>query len=67
MSVIHRWVSTETMVLWLRGHRGAGKSTIARTIAAQLSDSGTLGGSFFFKIGDKHGGGNAKLLFPSLA
>jgi hypothetical protein len=38
-------------IFWLNGMAGTGKSTISRTIAPELHDSGNLGASFFFSRG----------------
>jgi hypothetical protein len=35
-------------IFWLNGRAGAGKSTVAMTIARRLSDQGRLGANFFF-------------------
>lgn len=43
--------SSEKCIFWLSGMAGTGKSTIARTIAASISDQGHLGASFFFSKG----------------
>ena len=46
------WSSnSDKCVFWLSGMAGTGKSTIARTIAATISDQGHLGASFFFSRG----------------
>lgn len=48
------WVydgSDKRCLFWLSGMAGTGKSTIARTIARELHDSGHLGASFFFTRG----------------
>lgn len=39
-------------LLWLNGMAGTGKSTIARTVARRLAQTGHLGASFFFKRGE---------------
>jgi NACHT domain len=36
-------------IFWLNGMAGTGKSTISRTVARKLSNSQSLGASFFFK------------------
>ena len=51
-------------IFWLNGKAGAGKSTILRTMAKRLEDSGMLGASFFFKRGEGDRG-NATKLFPT--
>jgi len=38
-------------VYWLNGMAGTGKSNIARTLARQMYDNGSLSGSFFFSRG----------------
>lgn len=45
---------------------GTGKSTISRTVAQSFADQGILGGSFFFKRGERDRG-NANLLFTTIA
>lgn len=45
---------------------GTGKSTISRTVAQSFADQEILGGSFFFKRGERDRG-NANLLFTTLA
>ncbi|KAK8235038.1 hypothetical protein IWZ00DRAFT_564758 [Phyllosticta capitalensis] len=39
-------------VFWLQGMAGAGKSTIARTVAERANEDGFAVGSFFFRRGD---------------
>lgn len=55
VDLLHRltsWSSSsEKCIFWLSGMAGTGKSTIARTIAASVSDQGHLGASFFFSRG----------------
>ncbi|KAG9639133.1 hypothetical protein KCU64_g13508, partial [Aureobasidium melanogenum] len=58
--------SDKRCIFWLSGMAGTGKSTIARTIARRLDDSGHLGASFFFT----RGGGDvahAGMFFTSIA
>ncbi|TDL25872.1 hypothetical protein BD410DRAFT_837318 [Rickenella mellea] len=38
-------------IFWLKGPAGAGKTSIARTIAEECRESGNLAGSFFFRRG----------------
>ncbi|KAI4117122.1 MAG: hypothetical protein LQ345_002570 [Seirophora villosa] len=46
---LQEWsASHDRPIYWLSGMAGTGKSTIARTLAAQLKDSKTLWGNFFF-------------------
>ncbi|KAJ7074615.1 hypothetical protein C8F01DRAFT_1043893, partial [Mycena amicta] len=53
-------------VLWLYGPAGAGKSSIAQTMAEQWSASGDLAAAFFFARW-RNGGGDGAKLFPTLA
>ncbi|KAF8535913.1 vegetative incompatibility protein HET-E-1 [Trichophaea hybrida] len=53
-------------IFWLNGIAGAGKSTIARTVARIWSDQKQLGGSFFFSKG-RGDLGHASKFFTSLA
>ena len=53
-------------IFWLNGIAGAGKSTIARTVARTLSDQRQLGGCFFFSKG-RGDLGHAGKFFTSLA
>ncbi|KAI1009512.1 hypothetical protein LB504_003127 [Fusarium proliferatum] len=63
---INDWVKDTTdrakTVFWLNGMAGTGKSTISRTIARSLSETGTLGASFFFKRGETHRGNISKFV-----
>jgi hypothetical protein len=51
---IHTWLNSTHApnILWLGGSPGAGKSTIASTLASKLAEMGRLGSHFFFKRGD---------------
>ncbi|KAG9686221.1 WD40 repeat-like protein, partial [Aureobasidium melanogenum] len=66
---IRAWVhdaNDKRCIFWLSGMAGTGKSTIARTIARELHDTGHLGASFFFT----RGGGDvahAEKFFASIA
>jgi hypothetical protein len=50
---IRAWAdgNDEGYIFWLSGWAGAGKSTIARTVAHECYDKGCLGASFFFSRG----------------
>ena len=52
---LEQWADDENAepMFWLNGMAGTGKSTIARTIARRLNQSGHLGASFFFKRGEE--------------
>ncbi|KAJ8063411.1 hypothetical protein OCU04_008631 [Sclerotinia nivalis] len=58
--------SQSECIFWLNGMAGTGKSTISRTVAQSFAGKGILGGSFFFKRGERDRG-NAALLFTSIA
>lgn len=53
-------------IFWLSGMAGTGKSTIARTLAHNLSERKQLGASFFFSRG-RGDRGNASKFFTSIA
>ncbi|KAL9567780.1 hypothetical protein ACKAV7_008083 [Fusarium commune] len=63
---INDWVADTTdqakTVFWLNGMAGTGKSTISRTIARSLSETGRLGASFFFKRGETNRGSISKFV-----
>ena len=44
--------SSGKLIFWLNGAAGTGKSTISRTIAADLASKGKLAASFFFRRGE---------------
>ncbi|RVD85468.1 uncharacterized protein DFL_003789 [Arthrobotrys flagrans] len=62
------WIQCQNSetVFWLNGMAGTGKSTIAMTVARELSASGRLGGSFFFSRNDSDLS-SANKLFTTLA
>ncbi|KAF2859584.1 hypothetical protein K470DRAFT_258761 [Piedraia hortae CBS 480.64] len=69
IETIQDWATTddEQRVFWLSGKAGTGKSTIARTVAHELSKQGYLVGSFFFKRGGDSKLSKAQYLFPTIA
>lgn len=66
LSEIDRWVAEphvhKRSIFWLDGKAGTGKSTISRTVATRLHESGHLGASFFFKRGEGDRGHDSKLV-----
>ena len=68
LQYIKTWVEgTDTsLIFWLNGMAGTGKSTISRTVAKYYHDSSNLGASFFFKRGEGDRG-NATRFFTTLA
>ncbi|TFY56398.1 hypothetical protein EVJ58_g7671 [Rhodofomes roseus] len=56
----------DSRVFWLSGLAGAGKSTIAQTIAKRCDDAQFLGASFFCSR-DSHECSNIQLIFPTIA
>lgn len=67
---IEQWTRDESRppIFWLNGLAGAGKSTIAQTVAERCFANGTLGASFFFS-GDTslQNHDDPNLFFPTLA
>ena len=55
---IHSWADGENSpsIFWLNGMAGTGKSTIARTLVANRSDTGGVAASFFFSRSGGEGG-----------
>jgi hypothetical protein len=68
MDEIEGWTMDfdESPVFWLNGLAGAGKSTIAQTIAERLFADGRLGASFFCSR-DRNDCSDLQLIFPTLA
>ncbi|CEJ93587.1 hypothetical protein VHEMI09165 [[Torrubiella] hemipterigena] len=58
------WAASNTgpNILWVRGLAGTGKSTIARTMAANFAKDGVLAGSYFFRRGDEDRTKSANIL-----
>jgi energy-coupling factor transporter ATP-binding protein EcfA2 len=49
---IHDWINEgEKALLWIYSHAGTGKSTLARTIARELTETGQIAAGYFFKRG----------------
>ncbi|KAF7505050.1 hypothetical protein GJ744_001269 [Endocarpon pusillum] len=65
---IDTWASDRgsECIFWLYGMAGTGKSTISRTVAQNLADTGGLGASFFFKRGEGDRG-HAALFIATIA
>ncbi|KAF8240335.1 hypothetical protein L208DRAFT_1154918, partial [Tricholoma matsutake] len=65
---IRSWAdsTSSTLICWLSGPAGAGKSTVAHTIAEEYNKRGRLAATFFFwrKTGDRD---NINRLVPTLA
>lgn len=64
---IHDWVNEgEKALLWIYSHAGTGKSTLARTIARELTETGQIAAGYFFKRGDAHRN-DVSRVFPTIA
>ena len=65
---IERWTEDfdKSLVFWLNGLAGTGKSTIAQTTAERVFADGRLGASFFCSRGVEDRS-NIQLIFPTLA
>ncbi|KAJ7805603.1 hypothetical protein B0H14DRAFT_2526686, partial [Mycena olivaceomarginata] len=69
MEMLHSWstdTSTESIILWLHGCAGAGKSAIAQMFAKSLQTEGRLGALFFFQRGHSKRG-TWHSLIPTIA
>ena len=68
LDAIELWAKnpSKSLVYWLNGLAGTGKSTIAKTIAERLFADGQLGASFFCSR-DFEDRRNIQLIFPTLA
>ncbi|TDL16173.1 hypothetical protein BD410DRAFT_889978, partial [Rickenella mellea] len=66
LKTIDEWTTSSDSVYWLTGPAGAGKSTIAATVALRAAEKGILGGSFFLHR-DFSEQRNAHLVVNSLA
>ena len=64
---IRAWIDdpVHTRILWLNGTAGAGKSTLAQTVAEDCAHQKKLGASFFFSEGAPDR--SRSMLFPSIA
>jgi len=64
---IHGWIRTGgTLLFWLNGVAGTGKSTIAHTIAQHYDSEGSRGASFFFSR-DQQARRETRFLFQTIA
>ena len=64
---IHSWIRTgSTLLFWLNGVAGTGKSTIAHTIAQHYDSEGSRGASFFFSR-DQQARRETRFLFQTIA
>ena len=64
---IHSWIRTgDTLLFWLNGVAGTGKSTIAHTIAEHYDHEGSRGASFFFSR-DQQARRETRFLFQTIA
>jgi len=68
LQAIEHWAEdfTKPPILWLNGLAGAGKSTIAQTVAERMFAENCLGASFFCSRGFEDRS-NLQLIFPTLA
>ncbi|CAJ0554472.1 Ff.00g129850.m01.CDS01 [Fusarium sp. VM40] len=64
---IHDWINKgEKALLWIYSHAGTEKSTLARTIARELAETGQIAAGYFFKRGvaDRN---DVSRVFPTIA
>ncbi|KAM0426011.1 hypothetical protein ACHAPT_008640 [Fusarium lateritium] len=68
-SYIRNWVDggqDETTLLWIHGPAGTGKSTVARTVVDDLTDTKQIAAGYFFRRGDV-GRNHESYIFPTIA
>ncbi|KAG4259298.1 hypothetical protein FPRO03_12974 [Fusarium proliferatum] len=64
---IHDWINEgEKALLWIYSHAGTGKSTLARTIARELTETSQIAAGYFFKRGDSNRN-DVSRVFPTIA
>ncbi|KAF5614968.1 vegetative incompatibility het-e-1 [Fusarium sp. NRRL 25303] len=64
---IHDWINEgEKALLWIYSHAGTGKSTLARTIARELTETSQIAAGYFFKRGDASRN-DVSRVFPTIA
>jgi Cdc6-like AAA superfamily ATPase len=64
---IHDWIDGgQTPLLWIHSHAGTGKSTLARTIAKELTETGQIAAGYFFKRGAANRNGVSRV-FATIA
>lgn len=64
---IHDWINdSEKALLWIYSHAGTGKSTLARTIARELTETSQIAAGYFFKRGDANRN-DVSRVFPTIA
>ncbi|KLO85058.1 Uncharacterized protein LW93_6010 [Fusarium fujikuroi] len=64
---IHDWIHEgEKALLWIYSHAGTGKSTLARTIARELTETSQIAAGYFFKRGDANRN-DVSRVFPTIA
>ncbi|CZR49580.1 uncharacterized protein FPRO_15939 [Fusarium proliferatum ET1] len=63
----HDWVNEgEKALLWIYSHAGTGKSTLARTVARELTETSQIAAGYFFKRGDANRN-DVSRVFPTIA
>ncbi|KAG4291553.1 hypothetical protein FPRO06_13774 [Fusarium proliferatum] len=64
---IHDWINdSQKALLWIYSHAGTGKSTLARTIARELTETRQIAAGYFLKRGDANRN-DVSRVFPTIA